>query len=186
MEFEEKTIKRTEIFKGRIFDVVVDDVELPNGLGQSTRELIFHKGAVCVLAVTPENKLILVKQYRKAIERAIYEIPAGKLEIGEAGSEVAAALRELEEETGYTTDKLTLLHDFYSAIGFCNERIRLYLAENLTKVENPRPHDADEVIVCYEVTLAEALDLIARGEICDAKTIMAIQSYELLKATGGK
>ncbi|MBY5035231.1 NUDIX hydrolase [Streptococcus gallolyticus] len=181
MEFEEKTIARKEIFKGHIFDVVVDDVELPNGLGQAKRELIFHKGAVCVLAVTPEDKIVLVRQFRKAIERVIYEIPAGKLEDGEADSQEAAALRELEEETGYTTDKLVLLSDFYSAIGFCNERLRLYLAENLTKVENPRPQDEDEVIELYEVTLEEAQALVASGEICDAKTIMALQYYQLLR-----
>lgn len=181
MDFEEKTINRKEIFKGHIFTVAVDDVELPNGLGQSKRELIFHKGAVCVLAITPEDKVILVKQYRKAIESISIEIPAGKLELGEAGSEEAAALRELEEETGYTSPKLTLLHDFYSAIGFCNERLRLYMADNLVKVENPRPQDEDEVIELMEVTLAEALDLIASGEICDAKTIMAIQHLQIIR-----
>ncbi|MFX3810232.1 ADP-ribose pyrophosphatase, partial [Streptococcus suis] len=78
----EKTIERTEIFKGHIFDVVVDDVQLSDGT-MSKRELIFHRGAVFILAVTPEGKMILVKQYRKAIELAIYEIPAGKLELGE-------------------------------------------------------------------------------------------------------
>jgi ADP-ribose pyrophosphatase len=181
MDFEEKTINRKEIFKGHIFTVAVDDVELPNGLGQSKRELIFHKGAVCVLAITPEDKVILVKQYRKAIESISIEIPAGKLELGETGSEEAAALRELEEETGYTSPKLTLLHDFYSAIGFCNERLRLYMADNLVKVENPRPQDEDEVIELMEVTLAEALDLIASGEICDAKTIMAIQHLQIIR-----
>ncbi|MGT2911681.1 NUDIX hydrolase [Streptococcus cameli] len=181
MEFEEKTIARKEIFKGHIFDVVVDDVELPNGLGQAKRELIFHKGAVCVLALTPEGKIILVKQYRKAIEKISYEIPAGKLEVGEAGSEEAAALRELEEETGYTSHNLTLLHDFYSAIGFCNERLRLYLADDLVKVDNPLPQDEDEVIELLEVTLAEALDLIASGDICDAKTIMAIQHVQITR-----
>lgn len=179
MDFEEKTLKRTEIFKGHIFDVAVDDVELPNGLGQAKRELIFHKGAVAVLAVTPEGKIILVKQYRKAIEKVSLEIPAGKLEIGEAGSEEAAALRELEEETAYRTDKLDLLYDFYSAIGFCNERIRLYLAENLIRVPNPRPQDDDETIELYELTLDEAKERVASGEICDAKTIIALQYYEL-------
>lgn len=180
MNFEEKTIERTEIFKGHIFDVVVDDVALPNG-GTGKRELIFHKGAVCVLAVTPEGKMILVKQYRKAIERTIYEIPAGKLELGEEDTLEDAALRELEEETGYTSDKLILLADFYSAIGFCNERIRLYLADNLIKVENPRPMDEDEVIELHEVTLEEALNLVATGDICDAKTIMAIQYLQLMR-----
>lgn len=180
MQFEEKTIQRQSIFKGHIFEVAVDDVELPDG-GLAKRELIFHKGAVCVLALTPEGKLILVKQYRKAIERLSIEIPAGKLEIGEAGSEEAAALRELEEETGYTTENLTLLYDFYSAIGFCNERLRLYLADDLVRVENPRPKDADEFIELMEVSLEEALSLIASGEICDAKTIMAIQALQLLR-----
>lgn len=180
MKFEEKTIERKEIFKGHIFDVVVDDVALPNG-DTGKRELIFHKGAVCVLAVTPEGKMILVKQYRKAIERAIYEIPAGKLELGEEDTLEDAALRELEEETGYTSDKLTLLADFYSAIGFCNERIRLYLADSLVKVENPRPMDEDEVIELSQVTLEEALELIASGDICDAKTIMAVQYLQLMR-----
>lgn len=181
MEFEEKTLSRQEIFKGHIFTVAVDEVELPNGLGQAQRELVFHKGAVATLAITPAGKLILVKQYRKAIERVSLEIPAGKLEVGEAGSEEAAALRELEEETGYTTDKLELLYDFYSAIGFCNERIRLYLAENLIKVENPREQDADETIELIEMTLSEAKTAIQSGDICDAKTIMGIQYYELMR-----
>ena len=181
MNFEEKTIARKEIFKGHIFTVAVDDVELPNDLGQAKRELIFHKGAVCILAITPDDKIILVKQYRKAIERVSIEIPAGKLEVGESGSEEAAALRELEEETGYTSPKLILLHDFYSAIGFCNERLRLYLADELVRVENPRPKDADEVIELMEVTLEEALALIASGDICDAKTIMAIQYMQIIR-----
>ncbi|WP_156010957.1 NUDIX hydrolase [Streptococcus ruminantium] len=180
MKFEERTINRKEIFKGHIFDVVVDDVQLPDGK-ISKRELVFHKGAVCVLALTSDGKMILVKQYRKAIERTIYEIPAGKLELGEEDTLEDAALRELEEETGYSSDKLTLLADFYSAIGFCNERIRLYLADNLIKIENPRPMDEDEVIELYEVTLEEALSLVASGDICDAKTIMAVQYLQLMR-----
>ncbi|WP_303974238.1 NUDIX hydrolase [Streptococcus merionis] len=181
MDFEEKTLSRQEIFKGHIFTVAVDEVELPNGLGQAKRELIFHNGAVATLAITAEGKIILVKQYRKAIEQVSLEIPAGKLEVGEAGSEKAAALRELEEETGYTAGKMEQLYDFYSAIGFCNERIRLYLAQELTKVENPREKDADETIELFEMTLAEAKEAIVSGEICDAKTIMAIQHWELMR-----
>ena len=121
MEFEEKTLSRKEIYQGPIFKLVQDQVELPEGKGTAQRDLIFHNGAVCVLAVTDEQKLILVKQYRKAIEAVSYEIPAGKLEAGENTDPVAAALRELEEETAYT-GKLELLYDFYSAIGFCNEK----------------------------------------------------------------
>ena len=178
MEFEEKTISRKEIYKGPIFQLVQDQVELPSGKGTAQRDLIFHNGAVCVLAVTPENKIVLVKQYRKAIEKVSYEIPAGKLEVGENADPEAAALRELEEEVAYT-GKLSLVYDFYSAIGFCNERLKLYLASDLTKVENPRPQDEDETLELHEVTLDEAKALLASGDICDAKTIIALQYWEM-------
>ncbi|MBN2960006.1 MAG: NUDIX hydrolase [Streptococcus gordonii] len=178
MEFEEKTVQRTEIYQGPIFKVVQDQVELPEGKGQAQRDLIFHNGAVAVIAITPENKMILVKQYRKAIEATSYEIPAGKLEVGENADPHAAALRELEEETGYT-GQLELVYDFYSAIGFCNEKIKLYKASQLTKVENPRPQDEDETLQLFEVSLEEANQLLQNGDICDAKTIMALQYWEM-------
>lgn len=178
MEFEEKTLKRTPIFDGHIFKVAVDDVELPNGLGQAKRELIFHRGAVAILAVTPDNKLVIVKQYRKAIEAISYEIPAGKLEVGEGGSEVEAALRELEEETGYT-GQLELIHEFYTAIGFCDEKIKLYLAKDLVKIPNPREKDADETIEVFELTYEACLDLVKSSACRDAKTIIALQYFAL-------
>ena len=177
MEFEEKTVQRTEIYQGPIFKVVQDQVELPDGKGQAQRDLIFHNGAVAVIAITPEKKMILVKQYRKAIEATSYEIPAGKLELGENADPQAAALRELEEETGYA-GQLELVYDFYSAIGFCNEKIKLYSASYLTKVENPRPQDEDETLELFEVSLEEAHQLLQNGDICDAKTIMALQYWE--------
>ena len=180
MQFEEKTIERKEIYQGPIFQVVTDQVELPDGKGQAQRDLIFHNGAVAVLPITEDGKTILVKQYRKAIEAVSYEIPAGKLEVGENTDPVAAALRELEEETAYT-GKLELLYDFYSAIGFCNEKLKLYLASDLKKVENPRSQDEDETLEVLEVSLEEAKELIQSGHICDAKTIMAVQYWELHK-----
>lgn len=180
MEFEEKTIKRTEIYQGPIFQVVRDKVSLPENKGTAYRDLIFHNGAVAVIAITDEDKMILVKQYRKAIETISYEIPAGKLEIGENADPEAAALRELEEETGYTGE-LTLLYDFYSAIGFCNEKIKLYSASHLKRVENPRPQDEDETLEVYQVSLEQAKELLASGAICDAKTIMAVQYWEMQK-----
>ena len=122
----------------------------------------------------------MVKQYRKAIEAVSYEIPAGKLEVGENTDHVAAALRELEEETAYT-GKLELLYNFYSAIGFCNEKLKLYRASDLKKVENPRPQDEDETLEVLEVSLEEAKELIQSGHICDSKTIMAVQYWELHK-----
>lgn len=178
MDFEEKTLKRTEIFDGHVFKVVVDDIELPNNLGQAKRELVLHRGAVAVLAVTDDDKIILVKQYRKAIEKVSYEIPAGKLEIGENGSEQEAAVRELEEETGYSGD-LKQIHEFYTAIGFCNEKIKLYQATQLQKVPNPRPQDDDEVLEILELTYQECMDLVKSGAIEDAKTIIALQYYAL-------
>ena len=167
MDFEEKTLKRESKFKGHIFEVAVDEVLLPDGK-TAGRELIFHKGAVAVLAVTPEGKIIIVKQYRKAIEAVSYEIPAGKLEVGEAGDEMAAAARDLE-----------LIYEFYTAIGFCNERIKLYVATNLKPVENPRPLDDDEFLELYELTYEECMELVASGAIQDAKTIIALQYYAL-------
>ena len=167
MDFEEKTLKRESKFKGHIFEVAVDEVLLPDGK-TAGRELIFHKGAVAVLAVTPEGKIIIVKQYRKAIEAVSYEIPAGKLEVGEAGDEMAAAARELEEETQYKGD-LELIYEFYTAIGFCNERIKLYVATNLKPV----------FLELYELTYEECMELVASGAIQDAKTIIALQYYAL-------
>ena len=168
MDFEEKTLKRESKFKGHIFEVAVDEVLLPDG----------KTAGRAVLAVTPEGKIIIVKQYRKAIEAVSYEIPAGKLEVGEAGDEMAAAARELEEETQYKGD-LELIYEFYTAIGFCNERIKLYVATNLKPVENPRPLDDDEFLELYELTYEECMELVASGAIQDAKTIIALQYYAL-------
>ena len=160
MKYEEKTLTRDSKFKGNIFEVAVDEVLLPDGK-TSRRELIFHRGAVAVLAVTPEGKLVIVKQYRKAIEDVSYEIPAGKLEVGEAGDEKDAAARELEEETQYQGD-LELIYEFYTAIG-----------------ENPRPLDDDEFLEIFELTYDECMELVKSDEIKDAKTILALQYYAL-------
>lgn len=179
MEFEEKTLQRETKFTGHIFQVAVDKVLLPDG-NEANRELVFHKGAVAVLAITPEDKIIMVKQYRKAIEDVSYEIPAGKLEVGEAGSELAAAARELEEETQYQ-GQLELIYEFYTAIGFCNEKIKLYKATDLKRVANPRPMDDDEFLEIFELTYEECMALVASGAIKDAKTIIALQYYGLTK-----
>jgi ADP-ribose pyrophosphatase len=118
---EEKTIHTEKIFSGKIVTLEVQEVELPNGK-TSKREIIKHPGAVAVLAVTNENKLVMVEQYRKPLERAIVEIPAGKLEKGEEPA--VCARRELEEETGYECESLELLVSFYTSPGFADEFIR--------------------------------------------------------------
>ncbi|WP_375178940.1 NUDIX domain-containing protein [Enterococcus rotai] len=177
-EFEEKTISRKEIFKGKIIDVVLDEVRLPNG-ETGTRELVFHPGAVAVIPITADHKMIMVKQFRKPMEKILLEIPAGKIDPGEHDHPKETAERELEEETGYRANKFTFVTSMYVSPGFADELLHIYYAEDLEKVPNPRPQDDDEVLELYTLTLDEAKAEIASGLICDAKTIFAVQYWEL-------
>lgn len=170
-KFEERTIQTTPIFDGKVISLKVDDVTLPNG-ATSKREIINHPGAVAVIAITDNHKLLLVEQYRKAIERSIIEIPAGKLEKGE--QPIVTARRELEEETGYTTDDLTFVQAFATSPGFADEVIHIYLAKNLKKLEVAAALDEDEFVELMEVTLEEAEAMVADERIYDAKTAYAI------------
>ena len=177
-KFEEKTTATQPIYDGRIIQVRVDDVVLPNG-ASSKRELVKHPGAVAVIAVTDEGKIVLVEQYRKAMEKALVEIPAGKLEQGEAP--LATAMRELEEETGYICEDMKLLYSFYTSPGFADEIVYLYEATGLTKKEDKADLDEDEFVDLLEVTLEEAWELIQEQRIHDAKTILAMQYLQLKK-----
>jgi len=179
LNFEEKTIKRREIFNGRIIHVVEDEVELPNNLGKSTREIVFHPGGVCAIPITKEGKIVLVKQFRKPLEVVTLEIPAGKIEIEENDNLEEAAKRELEEETGYSAKTFYKVVECYLSPGFSNELLHFYFATDLKLEKNPRPRDADEVLEVCELTLAEAKKKIKIKEICDSKTIMAIWFWEL-------
>lgn len=176
---EEKTIAKEQIFSGKVIDLYVEDVELPNGK-TSKREIVKHPGAVAVLAVTDEGKIILVKQFRKPLERTIVEIPAGKLEKGEEPE--YTALRELEEETGYTAKKLTKMTAFYTSPGFADEIVHVFLAEELSVLEEKRELDEDEFVEVMEVTLEDALKLVESREVYDAKTAYAIQYLQLKEA----
>ncbi|WP_461202425.1 NUDIX hydrolase [Enterococcus sp. N342-3-1-2] len=179
-DFEEKTIQRKEIFHGKIIDVVIDDVALPNG-GTSKRELVFHPGGVAVIALTAENKMVFVRQFRKPLERVILEIPAGKIDPGEGSTPELTGARELEEETSYRPDALEHLYSMYLSPGFANEILHIYCATAITKVENSLPQDDDEVLEIYELTFEEAQAAVADGRICDAKTLFALQYWELLE-----
>ncbi|MGE8204406.1 NUDIX hydrolase [Heyndrickxia sp. NPDC080065] len=178
-KFTEKTLSTEKIFDGKVIRLQVDDVELPDGK-TSKREIVKHPGAVAVLALTSENKIILVEQYRKPMDRALVEIPAGKLEPGEEPE--LTARRELEEETGYDCEGLEHIISFYTSPGFADELIHLYLAKGIKKKENPKSADEDEFVELLEVTIEEAIQLVKEQKIYDAKTAYAIQYLQLKEA----
>lgn len=175
MDFTEKTIDSQSIFEGRIIKVRLDTVLLPNGK-QSTREIVGHASAVAVVALDEEDKMIMVRQYRKPVEQMVLEIPAGIMEKGEEPLE--SACRELEEETGYKADHWEELGSFFTGPGFTDERIYLFLATGLHGgTTNP---DEDEFLDLCRFPLSELEGMLKRGEIIDAKTIIGLQ-WALLK-----
>jgi ADP-ribose pyrophosphatase len=177
-KFEEITISTEPIFEGKIITLQVDHVQLPNG-EIATREIVKHPGAVAVLALLGD-KMIVVEQYRKPLEKSQVEIPAGKLEIGEAPLD--AARRELEEETGYRCGTIRHISSFYTSPGFADELLHLYAAEQLVPGD-ARP-DEDEFIECEAITLEQAQQYIREQRISDAKTIMAVYAWQLYQLTG--
>ncbi|RHW39426.1 NUDIX hydrolase [Lysinibacillus yapensis] len=170
-KFEEKSFRSNSIFKGKVISLKVDDVILPNGK-EAKREIINHPGAVAIIAITKEGKLVLVEQYRKALERSIIEIPAGKLEPGEKPE--ITARRELEEETGYGAHQLTYLQTFATSPGFADEIVHLFVAQDLYKIEEKADLDEDEFVELMEVTVEEAEQLVQEQKIYDAKTAFAV------------
>ncbi|WP_026590073.1 NUDIX domain-containing protein [Bacillus sp. UNC437CL72CviS29] len=174
----ERTVATEPIFDGKVIKVRVDDVVLPNG-EMSKREIVNHPGAVAIIAVTDEEKLVLVEQYRKALEKEIVEIPAGKLEPGEKPE--VTAIRELEEETGYVCDEMEFITSFYTSPGFADEILYVYKATGLKKKENKAALDEDEFVELMEVSLEEAIELMKNQRIHDAKTIFAVQYLQLQK-----
>ncbi|MED1204949.1 NUDIX hydrolase [Heyndrickxia acidicola] len=182
-KFEEITVKSETIFKGKMISLQVDEVQLPNGK-YSKREMIKHPGAVAILAITDDKKIVLVEQYRKPANQALIEIPAGKLEPGEKPE--LTAVRELEEETGYRCEKLEFITSFYTAPGFADEILHIYKATGLKKLEEPKTADEDEFVELMEVTLEKAVQLVTENKICDAKTTFAIQYAQLQEVLNAK
>ncbi|GGE37999.1 ADP-ribose pyrophosphatase [Pullulanibacillus camelliae] len=173
-ELAEKTLHSKTIFNGKVIDLIVEEVELPNG-ETSTREIVKHPGAVAVIALTGEQKLVLVRQFRKPLNGILYEIPAGKLDPGE--SPEVCARRELEEETGYRCQEIKHLVSFYTAPGFADELIHLYFTNSL--IRGTQHLDEDEFLENVEVDLKEALTLLQEQKIYDAKTVYAVQYLQL-------
>ncbi len=170
---EYKRLERTLIAKGAIIDYYQDTMQIPNG-NVAKWDLIDHKGAAAVVAVRGDGKLLMVRQYRNALERETLEIPAGGLNGREEPTREAAA-RELQEETGYVCEDLELLNSIYTTVAFCNEKIDIYLARNL---QAGRQHlDEDEIINVEAWDVEDLMQMIFEGKIQDSKTICGILTY---------
>lgn len=170
---EVKRINRTLIHKGKIVDFYEDTMQFADGR-TAVWDLLDHKGAAAVIPVDNDGKIIMVKQYRNAPERFTIELPAGGVNYGE--NKMQTALRELEEETGYRTDKVEHLIDIYTTFAFCNEVIGIYIATDLVKTSQHL--DEDEEVQIERYTLEELTKLILNGTIQDAKTISGILAYK--------
>lgn len=172
-ELVEKTVSTETIYQGKVIQLQLDEVRLPNGKIAS-REIVRHPGAVAVMAITPENKMIFVRQFRKPLDKTILEIPAGKLE--KAEDPLDCAKRELLEETGYQAEQMNFVHKFYTSPGFADELLFIYEGVNLTA--GAAKPDEDEFVDLVELTLDEAFERMETGEIIDAKTILAVYYWQ--------
>ena len=173
MELYEKIISSDTKFAGDVLTLRVDQVELPDGT-LSKREVIQHNGAVGIVPVTENKEILLVRQFRSASRKVMLELPAGKLEAGEDPYD--CGLRELEEETGYTTNKLEKLISYYSSPAILEEILHLYIAFDL---KQGKVHlDDDEFLECVKMPFCDIKKMIISGEIQDAKTIIGIMLAE--------
>lgn len=173
MDYVEKTLQKNYVYKGKILTLRCDDAELPDGK-PCKREIIEHSGGACVLYVE-EDKVLLVRQYRYAYGESIYEIPAGKLELGE--DPMMAAARELEEEAGVKAGRLELLFIDYPTPGYTNEKIYIYRAYDGERVAAHL--DEGEFLDVEYLPIERVKEMLKKGEIRDGKTIIALQAYFL-------
>lgn len=174
MTFEEKTLKREIVYEGRILNLVKEEVMTVSGK-PAIREMIEHNGGVGLVAIADDGKIVMVKQFRKALEQDMLEIPAGKLEKGEDPLEAAA--RELEEETGYKAENIEFMTKYYPSVGYIRECLYLYLCTGLSRGE-AHPDD-DEAIDTYMYTMDELEKMIAAGELSDGKSMAALFAAKL-------
>ncbi|WP_273484535.1 NUDIX hydrolase [Desulforamulus ruminis] len=176
-EFKEKTLSSKMIYQGKILNLRVDQVLLPNNK-EGTREVVEFSGAVAIVAITEDKKVLLVSQYRYPVGEVLLEIPAGKMDSQE--SPEACARRELKEETGYSAALMQKIAEFYTTPGFTTELMHVYLARDLTGGE--QSPDEDEFVRVESFTLEEAIQMILQGKIRDGKSITGLlAAYYLLK-----
>jgi len=169
---EEETLSSQLIYDGRAVRLRVDTVRMANGR-ETKREIVEHSDCVAIVAVDANNSVLLVRQFRKPIEKELLEIPAGGIDPGEDPE--TAVCRELQEETGYLPKKVERLGGFYSTPGYCTEYLHLYLAADL--VPSQLHAEDTESISLVSVPLGQILQLIASGDICDAKSIAGLFAY---------
>ncbi|MCR5507733.1 MAG: NUDIX hydrolase [Lachnospiraceae bacterium] len=173
-------VGRTLVHNGSVVDFYADTMRLPDGT-EETFDFISHKGAAAVVPVLDDGRILMVRQYRNALDRYTLEIPAG----GRATKDEPTfdcACRELEEETGYRAagEDVTFLFTMFTTVAFCNEQIDIYLARNLVKADGQHLDD-DEYIDVYAFTIDELIRMIRDGEIVDGKTIAALMTYHAMK-----
>jgi ADP-ribose pyrophosphatase len=176
MSFKEETVTSEMIYEGTILNLRKDTVRVKNGI--SFREIVEHNGGSVIVAITENNKILMVKQYRKTFEKEIFELPAGKIDGDEDPKD--AALRELKEETGYTAKNIKYLTSIYPSVGYTNEILYIYLCTDLIPGETD--FDENEDIDIYEYDMELLIGMILAGKIHDAKTIIGILiANEVLK-----
>jgi ADP-ribose pyrophosphatase len=166
-------IQRHILYQGRTIQLRCDTWK------QNKWDIVVHPGAVVILPITSDGKLLMVRQWRRAVGKVLIELPAGTLEENEPVS--VCAQRELQEETGYRSNELIAMGGFYSAPGFCSEYLHFFLALDLTL--DPLDKDPDEAIDLLSFTVEEAWDLIKNQQICDAKTIAGVALYAQFQST---
>lgn len=162
----EKTMKTEILYEGKILTLQVDTVELPD-MKYSKREIIEHSPSVVIIPMIDDENVFVIKQYRKAVDKVLYEFPAGLLESGEDPKE--AALRELQEEIKYTADKIEFLFDMYSSPGFTNEKVSVFLARDLKP--KALKEDDDEYIECEKISIKDLIQKLDSLELIDSKII---------------
>ena len=174
MEKEMTRVKRIRMYQGAIVDVYRDYMQFSNGNTEEW-DYIHHRGAAAVVPVTDDGRIIMVRQYRNALERFTLEIPAGALDDPEEPG-INCSARELEEETGYRSENLEWLITLRTTVAFCNERIEVYVAKNL--VPSKQHLDPNEFVNVELHTVEELKQMIFYGEIEDSKTVASILAYD--------
>ena len=172
MIIEEKTLSSERIYEGAILNLRRDTVTVKEGR-TSYREIVEHNGGVIILGVTKDGRIPMIKQYRKAAEQVMFELPAGKLEKGEDPAE--AALREFKEETGYTAERIRRIASFFPTVGYSEEVLHIFFAEGLSEGETD--FDDNESIDIELHDPEELFRQIDAGEMNDGKTMLALLLY---------